>query len=576
MEVHRMTTIKTAIVIVLLLIPSIGFTQPEEKNEASVAAKFKSEGLQDSHVMDLLSTLCDVYGPRLGWSPEYKKAADWASGQLKEWGLQNVHYDYWAPLGKGWSLKYFSAVVTSPVPFPVIGYPLAWSPGVREKDAEVVYLDAKKPEDLDAYKGKLKGKYVLVSEPTELRAPFEPLATRLADSVLLKMANADLQEGRGSRRFRRFPRNLQNIDSVLAYVRQTNPNVDSAALVRRIQEQMMTPRKLSFAQEQGALAVISTSRGDGGNLIVQSAQVPQAADVPFNERMAAYDPKAPEIVPQVVFAAEHYNRIVRMLEKGTRVRLDMRLDVATTKADSGFNIIAEIPGTDLKDEVVQIGGHFDSWHGGTGATDDGAGAAACMEAVRILETMAQKYDMHPRRTIRISLWGSEEEGLIGSREYVSQVYAHREGNGGSQTFGGGSGPLVKKPAYDKFSVYFNDDNGTGRFRGIYLQGNEAARSIFRSWFTAYGDPTAQTITTENTGGTDHLSFDGVGLPGFQFIQDPIDYGTRTHHFIMDVYDRLQPDDMKQAATIMAFFAYQAANREGQFPRKAMAEPRSSR
>jgi carboxypeptidase Q len=576
MEVHRMTNIKIAFVIVLLLVPSIGFTQPEEKNEASIATKFKSEGLQDSHVMDLLSTLCDVYGPRLGWSPEYKKAADWASGQLKEWGLQNVHYDYWAPLGKGWSLKYFSAVVTSPVPFPVIGYPLAWSPGVREKDAEVVYLDAKKPEDLDAYKGKLKGKYVLVSEPTELRAPFEPLATRLADSVLLKMANADLQEGRGSRRFRRFPRNLQNIDSVLAYVRQTNPNVDSAALVRRIQEQMMTPRKLSFAQEQGALAVISTSRGDGGNLIVQSAQVPQAADVPFNERMAAYDPKAPEIVPQVVFAAEHYNRIVRMLEKGTRVRLDMRLDVATTKADSGFNIIAEIPGTDLKDEVVQIGGHFDSWHGGTGATDDGAGAAACMEAVRILETMAQKYDMHPRRTIRISLWGSEEEGLIGSREYVSQVYAHREGNGGSQTFGGGSGPLVKKPAYDKFSVYFNDDNGTGRFRGIYLQGNEAARSIFRSWFTAYGDPTAQTITTENTGGTDHLSFDGVGLPGFQFIQDPIDYGTRTHHFIMDVYDRLQPDDMKQAATIMAFFAYQAANREGQFPRKAMAEPRSSR
>ena len=567
-----MKKVVIAVVVGFFLLPSFGLTQTEEKIDPVAVAKFKTEGLENSQVMDIMNTLCNVYGPRLGWSPEYKRAAEWASGKLKDWGLQNVHYDYWAPLGKGWSLKYFSAMVTSPVPFPVIGYPLAWSPGIRQRDAEVVYLNAKKPEDLDSYKGKLKGKYVCINDPVELKAPFEPLAIRMADSVLLKMANADLEGG--GRRFRRFPRNIRNIDSALAYVRQFNPSIDSASFVRMMQERMMAPRKLEFAQQHGALAVITTSRGDGGNLIVQSAQVPQPEDVPYSERVQAYSPKAPEIVPQVVFAAEDYNRIVRALEQGTPVRLDMKLDVTFTKADSGFNIIGEIPGTDLKDEVVQIGGHFDSWHGGTGATDDGAGTGACMEAVRILQTLAQKYNMHPRRTIRISLWGSEEEGLIGSREYVSQVYAKREGDQGM--FGRGSGPLTKTAAYDKFSVYFNDDNGTGRFRGIYLQGNEAARSIFRSWFTAYADPTAQTITIENTGGTDHLSFDAVGLPGFQFIQDPIDYSTRTHHFIMDVYDRLQPDDMKQAATIMAFFAYEAANRDGQFPRKPMQEEGTTR
>jgi Zn-dependent M28 family amino/carboxypeptidase len=247
----------------------------------------------------------------------------------------------------------------------------------------------------------------------------------------------------------------------------------------------------------------------------------------------------------------------------------MNLEVAMTKADSGFDIIGEIPGTDLKDEVVMIGAHFDSWHSGTGATDNGTGSAACMEAMRILETVMKNDGLKLRRTIRIGLWGSEEEGLIGSREYVSAIFGKRAGDTGGGLPGGGGGELKTTPEYDKLSVYFNHDNGSGRIRGIYLQGNEAARPIFRSWFTAFGDPTAQTITIQNTGGTDHQSFDGIGLPGFQFIQDPLEYDSRTHHYNMDVYERAQEPDMTQAATIIAVFAYTAANRDAKFPRKPL-------
>ena len=418
----------------------------------------------------------------------------------------------------------------------------------------------------------MKGKFVLLNDLMDVTPHFEPQASRLADSVLLRMANADAPTGRrGARRFSRMY--VRNIDSAIAAARAMNVEVDSAALVRRMMEMQINPRKLEFALKEGALAAISVGRGDGGTIIVQSASVPQPPDTPPAQRVSPYDPKAPEIIPQVVFAAEHYNRIIRMLQKGEKVRLEMDLQVAVTKADSGFNIIAEIPGTDLKDEVVMLGAHFDTWHAGTGATDDNTGTAACMEAMRILQTLSQKYGMKPRRTIRIGLWGAEEQGLIGSREYVSKTFAKRGGDQTAGLFGGGEGGELKKtPEYEKLSVYLNHDNGTGRIRGIYLQGNEAARSIFRNWFTSFGDPLAQTITVLNTGGTDHQSFDGVGLPGFQFIQDAVEYESRTHHYNMDVYERVQEGDMKQAATILAFFAYNAAMREARFPRKPMPAP----
>jgi carboxypeptidase Q len=558
----------TRIIVLLSLASGCAFAQmAQERVDTAAIAKIKDEGLKNSHVMQILGTLSDVYGPRLGWSPEFKRAADWAGKELKGWGVQNVHYHHWAPLGKGWTLKDFHAMVKTPVPFPVIAYPGAWSPGFDDKEADVVYLDVKKPEDFDAYKGKLKGKYVLISAPSELKAHFDPQGERLADSALLKMANADIQSGRrGGRRglFGRIP----TLDSMFTIMRRLTPDVDSATVIMRFQEMQVNPRKLEFVEKEGAIAAITEGRGDDGTVLVQSATVPQSADVPFNQRISAYDPKAPEIIPQVVFASENYNRIVRMLRLGERVKLDMNLEVSETKADSGFDIIGEIPGTDLKDEVVMIGAHFDSWHSGTGATDNGTGSAACMEAMRILETVMKTDGLKPRRTIRIGLWGSEEEGLIGSREYVSSVFGKREGGApGGMPGGGGGGELKTTPEYEKLSVYLNHDNGSGRLRGIYLQGNEAARPIFRAWFTAYGDPTAQTITIDNTGGTDHQSFDAIGLPGFQFIQDPLEYEARTHHYNMDVFDRVQEPDMKQAATIIAVFAYTAANRDAKFPRK---------
>lgn len=568
-----------AVLILLFLASGATFAQDQQEKIDSLAlAKIKEEGLKNSQVMDLLSYLCDVYSPRLAWSPEYKTGADWVSSKLKEWGLQNIYYDRYPVMGKGWTLKNFSAMVTAPVAFPVIAYPAAWSPGFKEKEADVVYLDVNSADDFKKYEGKLKGKYVLISEPIEVRAHFEPVASRIADSLLLRMANADLQGGRrGGPRGPRFPRfGVGNIDSALIAIKQANPDIDTAQLRRRMQQQSVAPRKLEFVQKEGAIAAITAGQGDLGTVLVQSASVPQPAAAPGAppvSRVSAYDAKAPDFIPQVVFAAEHYNRLVREIQRGQKVKLEMELQVEMTKADSGFSVIAEIPGTDLKDEVVMLGAHFDTWHAGTGATDDNSGTGACMEAVRILKKLAEKDALKTRRTIRIGLWGAEEEGLIGSREYVSEMFAKREAAqgqaGGAGGFGGATGQLKTTPLYDKFYVYFNHDNGTGRIRGIYLQGNESARPIFRRWLTAYGDPTAQTITIQNTGGTDHQSFDGVGLPGFQFIQDPIDYDRRTHHYNMDVYDRLQDEDMKQAATVMAFFAYQAANRDGKFPRKGV-------
>ena len=363
--------------------------------------------------------------------------------------------------------------------------------------------------------------------------------------------------------------------AVREMVREFMPDADSARIARFLSQarggggQNITPQKLEMCLKEGALVVFDIGRGDGGNLIVQSATVPQTGGAAPGQRISVYDAKAPQIIPQVTIAAEHYNRLVRMMKKDQKIKMEMVLDIAMTPADSSFNVIAEIPGTDLKDEVVLLGGHFDTWHGGTGATDDCSGVAACMEAARIIKTLG----LQPRRTIRLGFWAAEEQGLIGSSEYVKQHYAEREGAAGASPMGGGTGELKKKAEFDKLSIYLNHDNGTGKIRGVYLQGNEAARTIFRTWLEPFASMGASTISIQNTGGTDHQSFDGVGLPGFQFIQDPIEYDSRTHHYTMDVYERLQPDDMKQAATIMAAFAYNAAMRDALFPRKPAEAPR---
>ncbi len=493
--------------------------------------------------------------------------------EAQQWGVQNVHFEKWGPFGKGWTLKRFTADVTKPRAFPLIAYPKAWSPGTKGTvDGEVVYLDAKTDSELASYKGRLKGKFVLVTDPREVKAHFSPDGWRLADSSLLKLANADVPTPGQQRR--RFP-GMQQLspaarDSMMRVMyRQFMPDADSVTIERAIQAQRIGPKKLEFCQNEGAAVVLDAGRGDDGTLFVQSATVPQPPETPFNQRTSPYSEKAPKIVPQVTVAAEQYNRMIRMIQKGQKLEMEMELDVEFTAVDSAFNIIGEIPGTDLKDEVVMIGGHFDSWHAGTGATDNGTGSAVCMETMRILESL----DLKPRRTIRIGLWGGEEEGLLGSRAYVSSHFGEREG-GAMGAFAGASGDIKTKPEYEKFSVYFNNDNGTGKVRGVYMQGNEAARPIFRAWLEPFARTGALTLSLSNTGGTDHLSFDGIGLPGFQFIQDPIDYETRTHHSNMDVYDRAQEDDLKQASVIMAAFAYSAATRDEKFPRKPMPQPAS--
>ena len=527
--------------------------------------RIKDEGMNRSQVMQTLSYLSDVIGPRLTASPGMKRANDWTRDQLTKWGLQNAHLEAWGPFGRGWTLKRFSAQVIEPTAIPLIAYPKAWSPGLASPlTADVVYIDAKTEADLEKFKGKLAGKIVLTSPMREVAAHFDSLGTRLNEKELLTLADAPEPRPGGGR-----------------------PNFANNATFRAAAD--LANAKLRFFQAENAAVLIDPGRGDGGTIFVQSASVPQPPRDPnvpapaFGRGIPPYDKNAPKVTPQLVVAAEHYNRIVRMLQAGEPVKMTVDLSVAWQDADPmGYNTIAEIPGTDLKDEIVMLGGHMDSWHSGTGATDNGAGCAVAMEAVRILQTLGLK----PRRTIRIALWSGEEQGLLGSRAYVAEHFGSMQnpatsaapatggannGMGGGNGNGNGTAPaaptLIKKPEYENLSGYFNLDNGTGKIRGVYLQGNEGIRSLFRQWLAPFRDMGASTLTISNTGGTDHLSFDAIGLPGFQFIQDEIEYDTRTHHSNQDVIDRIQADDMKQAATIMAAFIYQTAMRDEKLPRK---------
>jgi Zn-dependent M28 family amino/carboxypeptidase len=554
-----------------LLVPYAAFgQQPGAQQPApdpnDPIVRIKDEGMNRSQVMQTLSYLSDVIGPRLTASPGMKRANNWTRETLEKWGMQNAHLEAWGPFGRGWSLKRFSAQVTDPLTIPLIAYPKAWSPATNGAiTGNVVYLDAKNEADLEKYKGKLKGAIVLTQAPRELKARFEPLGRRQDEKTLLALADAPAPGGGGGR------------------------GAGGGGGFRMTPEQraaaQFNVRKLMFAQEEGAAVLVDGSRaGDGGTIFVQQATVPQPVpEVPFGpgapRQKAAYDKDAPKYLPQIVLANEHYNRIMRMLQAGENVKMEVNIAVEWQDTDPmGYNTVAEIPGSDptLKDEIVMLGGHMDSWHAGTGATDNGAGVAVAMEAMRIIQTLGLK----PKRTIRIGLWTGEEEGLLGSAAYVAQHFGKLDpGNPGVVSPGTpNSQPaappkLTTMPEYEKFDCYFNLDNGTGKIRGVYMQGNEAVRPIFRQWLMSFRDRpgeniwSANTLSISNTGGTDHLSFDRIGLPGFQFIQDEIEYDTRTHHSNMDVFDRIQADDMKQAATIMAAFVYQTAMRDEKIPRK---------
>ena len=566
MKLRRFSAV--ALLLILLCSPATLLAQtatapaPDPKDPIQ---RIKDEGMKRSEVMQTLSYLSDVIGPRLTNSPGMKRANEWTRDQLTKWGLQNAHLAPWGPFGRGWTLKRFSAQVSDPVAFPLIAYPKAWSPGFEAPiTADVVYVDARTEADLEKFKGKLNGKIVLTGVTREVPAHFEAQGTRLNEKDLLALADAPEPRpsvgGRGN-----FGGNAARVAFEF------------------------TNAKWRFFQAEGAALLIDPSRGDGGTIFVGAATVPQPPRDPnatgFSRGTPAYDKNA-KLTPQLVLAIEHYNRIVRMLQAGEAVKMTVDLAVAYQDADlMGYNTVAEIPGTDLKDEVVMLGGHMDSWHSGTGATDNAAGVSVTMEAVRIIQALGLK----PRRTIRIALWSGEEQGLLGSRAYVAEHFgtmqnpatsaapatggpnANAMGGGAGNGNGNGAAPagptLLKKAAYEKLSAYFNLDNGTGKIRGVYLQGNEGVRPLFRQWLAPFRDLGATTLSISNTGGTDHLAFDAIGLPGFQFIQDEIEYDTRTHHTNQDVFDRIQADDMKQAATIMAAFVYQTAMRDEKLPRK---------
>lgn len=533
--------------------------QTPAKNPNDPIERIKDEGMNRSQVMQTLSYLSDVIGPRLTASPGMKRSNEWTRDQLTKWGLQNAHLEAWGPFGRGWTLKRFSAQVSEPLDIPLIAYPKAWSPGTNGPlTGEVVYVDAKDQADLQRFKGKLNGAIVMTGAMREVKARFEPMGTRLDDKELLTLADAPVPTTGAGRR------NSPELRAALYFACQ----------------------KYQFFHNEGAALLLDASRsGDGGTIFVQSATVPQqCVENPFApgapRQLQAYDKTAPKILPQLVVAVEHYNRIARMIQAGEKVKMTVDLAVEWQDTDPmGYNTVAEIPGSDLKDEVVMLGGHMDSWHAGTGATDNGAGVAVAMEAVRILQAL----NLKPRRTIRVALWTGEEQGLLGSRAYVAEHFgkiqtpAAPTGTPGAAATAVASpspspapGVLTTKPEYEKFSAYFNLDNGTGKIRGVYLQGNEAVRPLFRQWLAPFREMGAATLSISNTGGTDHLSFDAIGLPGFQFIQDEIEYDSRTHHSNQDVFDRIQADDMKEAATIMAAFIYSAAMRDEKLPRKPMA------
>ena len=496
----------------------------EPVNQELVDA-IRKQGLEHSQAMEIAGWAIDTYGPRLTGSPMLDQATEWAVGQLKAWGLENVHTEAWGPFGRGWELEHFEMHAHAPNYWPVLAYPKAWSsPTDGEVSGEVVYLLANEEKDLEAYKGKLKGKFVLLDTLRTVEEAFEAPAKRYDGNELLEMANAPMPTPRPRRNYNRtgglsFNRILWN-----------------------------------FLTEEQPLAILDRSyKGDLGTVFVSGART---ADRDELRKEGGY------VIPQATLSVEHYNRIFRLLQRGIPVTLSMELKARYTNPDGmEHNIIAEIPGTDLKDEIVMFGAHFDSWHAGTGATDNGAGSVVMMEAARILQEVIKETGIKPRRTLRIALWTGEEQGLLGSRGYVGEHFAEFA----PDTYN----PQSLKPEQAKVSAYYNLDNGTGKIRGVYMQGNPEVAGIFRAWLEPFKDLEAGTLTLENTGGTDHLSFDAVGIPGFQFIQDPMAYFSRTHHSNMDNLDHLVEADLQQAATIIASFIMHTAMRDEMMPRKSI-------
>jgi carboxypeptidase Q len=529
--------------LLLFLLPA-AWGQP--KLDLGVVSRIKTEAYDHSKVMDHLSWLSDIYGPRLTASPEFFQAAEWAAGRLREIGLSNVHLESWGPFGRAWSAQQWSVEMVEPRYGVLDATPLAWTGSTNGPiTGETILAPLKRTfelkkarEEFAAYRkewtGKLRGKFVMLRDPKIPAEQTKPQFRRYTDAELADIAKASEHVAKNYAKLAdlKFPEDPEELGRFMASLPES---VFDELFYGAIE---LAKERNRFFLDEGVLGVLMRDdRSHDGTTNAEQA----------GSHMSS-DPLAP---PTFVITAEQYNRMARVMEKKRPVRVRVSLKVQASDADvNSANIIGEIPGGKKADEVVMIGAHFDSWHAGTGATDNGAGSAVMIEVMRILKTLNVSMD----RTVRIGLWSGEEEGLYGSEYYVKQHL-------------GDPKTMKLTPEHAKFSGYFNLDNGSGKIRGVYLQENDAMRPLFESWLAPFRDEGATTVTIKNTGGTDHLSFDAVGLPGFQFIQDPLDYGSITHHSSMDTYDHAVASDLMEASAVIAAVVYQAANSPVMMPRK---------
>ncbi|MGA3035636.1 MAG: M20/M25/M40 family metallo-hydrolase, partial [Terracidiphilus sp.] len=523
-----------------------------ETLDLTMYQRIRNEGLNDSHVMEFAGPLFDDIGPRLTGSPNLKRANEWTRDTLTKIGLENAHLEDWGEFGLGWQQLNTWARMVSPDTAMLILQATPWSPSTPGAvTGDVAYVSIQSEKDLDQYKGKLAGKVVLFGVMREVPPVDAALFERYTDKELEDLAQFQVSAGGGG-----VPPEMQ------------------ARMRTYMERQKLINQIAQFFTDEKVAAVIEPSRdaknggGSGGTFFDDNGATLGRRPYLADERVK---------VPVAAAAIESYGRLYRLTQAHVPVSVEINIETKFTgEHEHGFDTVAEIPGTDptLKDQVVMLGGHLDSWIAGTGATDNGAGTIVAMEAVRILKAVGVK----PRRTIRIALWTGEEQGIFGSKGYCRDHFGSAKLSTAPdqlqlpEYMRRTAGPLEVKPEQKLISGYFNVDNGSGKIRGIYTQGNAAIAPIFEQWIAPLKDLGVTTVTERNTGGTDHLSFDAVGIPGFQFIQDPLDYETRTHHSNQDVYERLQPADLKQIATVEAIFVYNAAQRDQMLPRKPLPQP----
>ena len=525
-RVHTLIAICAAAACVAISLPG-----PAAATDVDALGRIRDEGFHRSQVMALVEHLTDSIGPRLTGSPQMKAANDWTLAKFQEWGLANAHLEPWE-FGDGWSFTRAEVRMTAPAAAVLAALPKAWTPGTTGvATGRAMFLEIEKVEDLEAHKGELAGRILFLSKAPEAKDPAEPVFTRYDAAKLDELANFDIPQDREAESWREKARKRRE-------------------LWLKLSDQLVA---------EGVVATVEVSSFENGIVRVMGGGGQGLPNQPLG-------------VPSLVMAVEPYERILRLLEAGEEVEL--ALDIAAKfhrESPTVWNTVAEIPGSDQGAEVVMAGAHLDSWHAGTGATDNAAGSAVVLEAMRILKVLGVK----PKRTIRAALWAGEEQGLLGSRAYVAEHFASRPEPTDEAELAlparwrKPTWPISPKPEHARLAAYFNLDNGGGRVHGIYAQENLGAKLLFEKFIEPLKDLGVTTVTMENTGSTDHVPFDGAGLPGFQFIQDGRDYFSRTHHSNIDSYEHLAEADLKQAAVVMASFLYQTAMLDGPFPRKPL-------